>query len=426
MGAHGVAVLSGVAVRLFGLGIGFALQVLMARVMGAGEYGAFVYALSLASLAAMFLSGGVELVIVREMGARAAHGVLRLPRQFLRWLARQVSARSVVVLTVLVIVVLLAPASMPWKAAFEVTGFAFVLMASGAFFSALLQASGRAVLSQVLVSITPQFLLTLAFAWAMWSGVSMDSLNAAVVQVVIATLVALAGYWLCFVHFGFIVGNDGSANGSLWSAEARRLLIFVLLGYGVARLDMLILGACLTMKEVAIYNVAGRIAEIAGLFLAASNQYLAPRMAALHRQGDHDALQRRLTSSIRLVFAGTILMAGALLVLGPVAFSWFGQEFSGAYLPMIVLLGGQMVNVALGPVGDLLAMVGCSELMVRAHGIAAALNLACSLALIPGLGVVGAAMANACSMAAWNIIMHIWIKKELALDTSIFSSAGGR
>ncbi|RMH48350.1 MAG: hypothetical protein D6694_00585, partial [Gammaproteobacteria bacterium] len=49
---HRGSTLAGVFIRLVGLGLGFLLQIAMARVLGSGEYGAFVYAMTLASLGA--------------------------------------------------------------------------------------------------------------------------------------------------------------------------------------------------------------------------------------------------------------------------------------------------------------------------------------------------------------------------------------
>ncbi|RMH35846.1 MAG: hypothetical protein D6694_14400, partial [Gammaproteobacteria bacterium] len=49
---HRGSTLAGVFVRLVGLALGFLLQIAMARVLGSGEYGAFVYAMTLASLGA--------------------------------------------------------------------------------------------------------------------------------------------------------------------------------------------------------------------------------------------------------------------------------------------------------------------------------------------------------------------------------------
>ncbi|RMH38484.1 MAG: hypothetical protein D6694_12300 [Gammaproteobacteria bacterium] len=395
----------------------------MARVLGSGEYGAFVYAMTLASLGAMLVIGGMDLIIVRELGSHFSAGAFKVSRLVAQWFARKMAVRAAFVLTGLAVAWFLVPADAPWKSAFIVLGFAFPLMVSNTLWSVLLQAMRRAVWAQALTMALPQLILLTAFGWLLWQGVRLGAEQASIIQVGVLVTLFLIGGWLVLYQHGPIEMINGGETESLpdWNAEAKRLLWFVLLGYGVAKVDLLLLGVWQPIEDVGRYNVASRLAELTSIFLAASNQFMAPRIAATHRNGTREALQQMLASSIRIVFLGTLLVAAVVVIAAPVVLPWYGQDFGRAFWPLVVLVAGQMVNVALGPVGYFLAMVGKSEVMVRAYGLGLLINVGGSLALIPIWGILGAAAANAFAMVAWNLAMYQWIRRNMGINTSIFA-----
>ena len=58
--------------------------------------------------------------------------------------------------------------------------------------------------------------------------------------------------------------------------------------------------------------------------------------------------------------------------------------------------------------------------LYRIGGIAA-LNIILNGLLIPVFGTIGAALATAMSMAAWNLIMIVFITRRLGLNPTVLS-----
>lgn len=66
---------------------------------------------------------------------------------------------------------------------------------------------------------------------------------------------------------------------------------------------------------------------------------------------------------------------------------------------------GQLVNAATGPISAVLAMTGLERGSAVGHAGAAIITLGLGLALVPALGVTGAAVASTAGLLARNAIM---------------------
>ena len=95
--------------------------------------------------------------------------------------------------------------------------------------------------------------------------------------------------------------------------------------------------------------------------------------------------------------------------------SMIGPEFLAGSALLVVLALGQFVNVATGSVGYLLMMTGHEKLMRNSVAIAAALNLALNLTLVPVAGAMGAAIATAISLATLNLVATYYVWSHLGI-----------
>jgi O-antigen/teichoic acid export membrane protein len=100
----------------------------------------------------------------------------------------------------------------------------------------------------------------------------------------------------------------------------------------------------------------------------------------------------------------------------------FGPGFEGGVTPLAVLVAGVVLQAAFGPAEDVLTMLGaerlCAGISLGALGVAAALNLA----LIPGLGPLGAALATASAGALRALALALAARRRLGLSTHVLSA----
>lgn len=162
----------------------------------------------------------------------------------------------------------------------------------------------------------------------------------------------------------------------------------------IQRADIVLIAALRSPKEAAIYTAATRFVPLGQMAALALQQVLQPRMSVVIAHRD-DASLRHLfrtgsTWSILVAWPVYVLVAGApLLYLGV-----FGEAYGESGVPVVVVMAAAMlVAVACGPLDTVILMLGRSTLSLGNAIAAVVVDIGLALALIPGLGILGAAIA---------------------------------
>jgi O-antigen/teichoic acid export membrane protein len=98
----------------------------------------------------------------------------------------------------------------------------------------------------------------------------------------------------------------------------------------------------------------------------------------------------------------------------------FGAEYESAYVPLVILCVGQLVNASMGSVGALLNMTGHERDTTKSILVAAVVNVALNLSLVPHWGIIGAAVATASTLTVWNLIMWHKVRARIGIEPSLF------
>ncbi len=184
--------------------------------------------------------------------------------------------------------------------------------------------------------------------------------------------------------------------------------------------DMIMVGLLGGGLQAGIYKVSAQAANLISLPLAASNIFLAQRVAAFHARNEISKLKALLQASVRVTAALAICAAVPMIYFGKeVLVSVFGHGYLSGYPVLVILIAAQVVNVAFGSVDLILTMTGRQRLAVRSAGIAAVLNIVLCVVLIPIWGVTGAAISAACSIVCWNGLMLLSVRRNIGINVTI-------
>lgn len=198
-------------------------------------------------------------------------------------------------------------------------------------------------------------------------------------------------------------------------ASSMPLLGAMLIQQLTLALPVLLLGVWASSSEVGLFSAANRAAMLVSLVLIAANSIIAPKMAALYRQGDMEGLGR-VTRHSALLLTGMALPAILTFLIAP---RWvmelFGSEFSEAWLMLVIMALGQLVNVMTGSVGFLLMMTGREKSYLSANIISLAICAMLSVVLIPWIGGLGAAAAAAVSLGIVNLLRVRFVWREMGI-----------
>jgi O-antigen/teichoic acid export membrane protein len=137
----------------------------------------------------------------------------------------------------------------------------------------------------------------------------------------------------------------------------------------------------------------------------------APKFSELYHTGRMDDLFHVARKSSKLIFWTTAPILITLVLFGrPLLGLFFGEDFTVAYVALIMLAIGQLVNSVCGSTGYFMNMTGHQNAFRNIMFCSALINITLSLALIPRFGMNGAAFAGMVSLASWNIYTLIYIR----------------
>ena len=186
--------------------------------------------------------------------------------------------------------------------------------------------------------------------------------------------------------------------------------------------DVLILGLFVTPEQVAFYFAATRLAQILAYVPYSATAATAQKFAGLGAPAGRAELQaligRTATLSTLVTGFGALLLS---LCAAPLL-SMFGEDFAVA-APIVVLLSlGILVSCAFGPGEDVLNMLGEERICSLGFLLALMVNLALNFALIPFLGLAGAAIATFSALALRGALLASFARLRLGLVLPAFLS----
>ena len=164
--------------------------------------------------------------------------------------------------------------------------------------------------------------------------------------------------------------------------------------------------------DVGIYKTCTNISMLAATLLVALNTTVQPKITQLYTQNNLQEVQRIAQKSSKLIFWLSVPVF-LILIFGAKYVMWlYGKEFLGGALSLAIMTVGQVVNTLCGPTAQLLNATGYHKSFRNISFFGAVLNILLNIFLIPAYGIEGAAMANALSVIAWNLVGTVYIKKK--------------
>src|SRR6185436_19457608 len=114
-------------------------------------------------------------------------------------------------------------------------------------------------------------------------------------------------------------------------------------------LSFLILGTISLPESVARFAAAVQGSQLVSVPLNIAVLSTASLIAAAHAQTNRDDVLRIARGVARFALLGSLPIAATLTVFGSQFLSIYGSEFQTAYPALVVLVLGEVVNVAAGP-----------------------------------------------------------------------------
>lgn len=398
--------------------LNLALSIVLARILAPEGYGIYAFAFSVMTLLAVPVQLGLPALLVREVACY---------QYAAQWgLLRGILERANQAVLLLSLVIGLAAAWAVWwlmegmDAVQRATlGWALLLLPLGAFNrlrEAALQGLRQVVMGQLPEKVLlPVVLLVLLGIVHLIAGLT-PSLAMALYCAAAASAFLAGAIMLLRALPAEVRTVQPQYDSRTWARSVLPLSLLVGLHIINGQTGIFMLGLLATKEDVGLYRVAFSGAALVIFALSAVNAVLAPHIARLHRAGDMVKLQRMVTQSARLTFISALPVAGIFIIFGtPILGFVFGEAYYGAYIPLIVLCIGQLVNASFNSVSLLLIMTRHEQESLKCLAISVIANVALNAMLIPFLAAGGAAFATSASLIIWRLTLAIVVRKKLRI-----------
>ena len=416
-GLSGLALLRGTALVLSTVG-----SIIVAREIGPGGYGQLAFVLAFASVLSIPSNNAAVPFLVRFTAAYNKAGSQDLLAGAWRWSARQtrlwVVLGSLAALTIALWIVL----HDSWANAvpYVLASVLIPLWALAARVAGILQGLKRVVLAQFFDwLIQPTLYIVLVLGLLLANALTMEYVLAAfaialALSVVMGTVVAQK------IRTKHVTSPLSPREDAIWRPAWRHYVLIQAVNVASLKFPLLIIGFLSVSEEAGRYRAAESIAMLLAIMIAVANGVLGPYVSELFHEKKLADLQKVMQRISRFAFAVALPFVVVILVGGEwLLVTIYGDAYGEAYLPLAILLIGQLVNVACGSVGLLLNMTGNEGYAFNSLAMAFVISMLLCLLLIPDHGAFGASIAATCSMMFWNVVQLVRAIRFVRVNPSI-------
>lgn len=414
--------------QVAGAGLAFGLQVLLARWMGASEFGAYTFTIGWATLVTVCTGLGAPTLVLRFIPTYVSQADFSRLRGLLQSTVFWTLAVSVGVSILGSVLVAVAEPSWLGSSRNALLGLWLVpLVALMTLQQEIARAFRRMALAYAPSLVIRPLLVIVGCLGFLAAGGDLhtdDALTFTVAAVVIGVSSQAIGIWRR------VEPRMRSARPRYellrWSRTALPLMLIASFSIVLMQTDVVFVGAIKGDEAVGLYGAAAKTATLVSLILIAVNAIAAPMFSALFAEERHEELQQLASQIAEWIFWPSLLVSLFLAVFGTPVLSLFGSEFAGAKWQLVILLVGQVVSAAAGSVGWLMTLTGHQNQAAWVYGWVALIHVALLAVAVPLLGTTGAALVTAASLSLWNIWLHVLVVRRLDIRPSIVAAIRNR
>ena len=185
------------------------------------------------------------------------------------------------------------------------------------------------------------------------------------------------------------------------------LVFSTIFSYLLIWVDSMLLAYFEGSAAVGLYGIAARVAILGTLVLTSFNTMFSPVISDLYNRREMVRLKVLFKFVTKWVVIISLPIFLLVLIFAEPLLRLFGEAFTVVTASLMILAVGQFINTATGPVAGMVLMSGRPYLDLVNNVSAVILNVVLCLLLIPSMGIMGAAIANAVAQASINIIRAV-------------------
>lgn len=395
--------------------VSFAMNIVVARYIGAAQSGYFFLAIAAVTLLAMIARIGADNLVLRFISVHYQRKEFGEMNSVFNYILKWVSVITVIATIIAcffskyIALYVFNKDQMTWPLLFAILSIPCFALYN--VIAMALQAIRKVWYSiSVLKILSPLIVIIMVIFLRPKSGSQVT-----IYYTVSCVLTAAIGYGLWRINIPCVkIKNYDfkpvlSACYPLWIVSVMQQVVF----WG----GQLIAGAYVSPVELAQLAAARNTALLVTFILTAINYVSAPRFASMYKEGKLKQLENYAKNTTRLMtFIATPILIG-ICIFPSFIMGLFGKEFHGGTGLLCVLAAGQYISVITGSVQYLLMMSGHEKDLRNITIINGLLAIVLAFVLTYYFGAMGSAISSAVAVAASNLMALGLVKKRLGFTT---------
>ncbi|WP_448552141.1 flippase [Thalassotalea montiporae] len=192
------------------------------------------------------------------------------------------------------------------------------------------------------------------------------------------------------------------------------------------KIDQVMLGELVSSEEVGVYAVAGRLSEVWYFFATAIVTAFFPKILKLKESAEQASYQSQLQRTNDLLFLLALLIATFITVIGPWLVTFlYGDAYKEAGIILTIHIWASIFVFMRALLSKWLVAENLVKYSLFTHGIGMVVNIGFNFYLIPLYGGIGAAVSTVISYAAASYITLFFSRATwpmaMIMTNSLFS-----
>lgn len=249
-----------------------------------------------------------------------------------------------------------------------------------------------------------------AFAYMVW--------GAAIGYVVIA----LVQFGFTVIAWSAVPGADAEVRpreGRRWWRFALPWMLIALATDFFFDINLLLLSQILNREELAIFGVCTRIFALVSFGVSAVYAVSMPDMFESEANADRSAFHRKVGDANMVATALSVVLFCITALGAPIALQFFGPGFTAGAAPLAVLCLALVVRSALGPASLVLSIHDRPYASLPAVALGIGMMVAGNWLLAPPFGLMGAAISALIAITVWSVALWAIALRTAKMDVSI-------
>jgi O-antigen/teichoic acid export membrane protein len=411
--------------KVFSAGLGFVISIVLARILGASDYGLYVYVFVILDLLILLGNSGIDTLLVRDVAIYQSnsswgllHGLLKWSNQFI------LGVCAFLILSTIAVLQILGDRIEPSMHLCFLIALLFLPIAC----LRNRNISAMNGLQQFFKAHIPEFFIRpILFLTSIGLGylILKHKVSAPIISGIHVTVSAIClGIIMIFLNQGIpklVWQEKPQYQVKTWLKTSLPLLFYASLNIFYSSADTIMLGAMTNVTLVAIYDAILKGKLIMYMVNNSVSSVLQPNVASLYALGKTKDMERLVKKSNLILFGIIFGMIVVLIALSKFYMSLFGSEFLQGQMALIVLCLLTIIdNIA--PFNVLLLnMTGYENYTLLGIGISSILNVILNWLWIPQWGIMGAIIATGVSLTLLNLYATLVVYKKLKINCTIFA-----